>query len=223
MTEVHQMSVILSSGGRVKPGRYSDFLSQASQANKIYQRLGTRPPRLLTAGLAGEAFGTWTFSVEFEDLDSFGAISDEYQSDPEAQAFMFQLQDETNPSTLEQVNVCLEVPVRESKGGRGSIVALYASKIHPGALERGLDLGARSCEFAEANGALDARMFNLIGSGSGTGVTVTMWELDSMRSYAKVIDAFTNEPAGQAIATAAASADTPVTGIFEAVYTEIPT
>jgi hypothetical protein len=216
------MSVILSSVGRVKPGRYNDFLAQAAEASKLYTRLGTRPPRLMSAGLAGEAFGTWTFTVEFDDLDSFGAINDQYQSDPDAQTYMLKLQEEANPSTLEQVNVSLEVPVRESKGGRGNVVALYASKVHPGALERALDLGAKACEFAEDHGALDARMFNLIGSGSGTGITVTMWELDNMRAYAKVIDAYSTEPAGQAIAMEAASADAPHTGVFEAVYIEVP-
>jgi hypothetical protein len=216
------VSVILSSVGRVKPGRYGDFLAQAAQASKLYQRLGAGAPRLMTAGLAGEAFGSWTFSVEFDDLDSFGAVSDQYQVDPEAQAFMMQMLEETNPSTLEQVNVAVEVPLRESKGGRGSVVALFASKIHPGGLERGLELGVKGCDFAEAHGSLDARIFNLIGSGSGTGVTVTMWEFESMRAYAKVIDAFTTEPDGQAIAVAATSSDTPVTGIFEAVYNEIP-
>jgi hypothetical protein len=47
------MTVILSSVGRVKPGRFNDFLVQAAQASKLYQRLGTRPPRLMMAGLAG--------------------------------------------------------------------------------------------------------------------------------------------------------------------------
>jgi len=215
------MTVILSSGGRVKPGRFNDFLAQAAQAKKLYQRLGTRPPRLMTAGLAGEAFGSWTLSVEFDDLDSFGVFTDQFQADPEGQASGMQIYEETNPATIEQVNLGVEVPVRESKGGRGSVVALYASKIHPGGLERALDLGVKVCDFAEAHGSLDARMFNLIGSGSGTGITVTMWEFGNIRDYAKVMDAFTNEPAGQAIAIAASSADSPVTGIFEAVYNEI--
>jgi hypothetical protein len=109
-----------------------------------------------------------------------------------------------------------------SKGGRGRVVALYASKVHPGGLERGLELGLKGCDFAEAHGSLDARMFNLIGSGSGTGITLTMWEFADIRAYAKVMDAFTTEPAGQAIAVAATSADSPVTGVFEAVYNEIP-
>jgi hypothetical protein len=215
------MSVILSSVGRVKPGRYADFLSQAGQANKLYQRLGTRPARLMMAGLAGEAFGSWTFSVEFDDLDSFGAVSDQYRVDPEAQAFYMQIMDETSPTTTEQVNLSVEVPVRESKGGRGSVVALYASKIHPGGLERGLDLGVKACEFAEAHGSLDARMFNLVSSGSGAGVMVTMWEFENVRSYANAIDAFSTEPAGQALSVAVSAPDAPFTSVFEAVYDEV--
>jgi hypothetical protein len=216
------MTVILSTVSRVKPGRFNDFLAQAAQASQLYQRLGTRPPRLMMAGLAGEAFGSWTFSMEFDDLDSFAVITDQYQSDPEAQASVLQMHDENNPATFEQVNLGVEVPVRESKGGRGSVVALYASKVHPGGLERGLELGVKGCDFAEAHGALDARMFNLIGSGRGTGITVTMWEFENIRAYAKVMDAFMTEPAGQAIAVAATSADSPVTGVFEAVYNEMP-
>jgi hypothetical protein len=216
------MSVILSTVGRVKPGRFNDFLAQAAQSSKLNQRLGTRPPRLMMAGLAGEAFGSWTFSVEFDDLDSFGVMTDQYQADPEAQAFALQMHDEDNPVTFEQVNLGIEVPLRESKGGRGTVVALYASKIHPGGLEPGLELGVKGCDFAEAHGSLDARMFNLIGSGRGTGITITMWEFESIRAYAQVMDAFTTEPAGQAIAVAATSADSPVTGVFEAVYNEIP-
>jgi hypothetical protein len=53
-------------------------------------------------------------------------------------------------------------------------------------------------------------------------ITVTMWEFADIRAYAKVMEAFTTEPAGEAIAVAAASADSPVTGVFEAVYNEIP-
>jgi hypothetical protein len=216
------MTVILSSIGRVKPGRYPEFLSQAADASKLYQRLGARPPRLLSAGLAGEALGTWTFAVEFDDLDSFGAISDKFQADSEAQAFQMRLAEESNPSTIEQVNVAVELPLRQSRGGRGNVVAVYASKPQPGALERALELGARASAFAEGRGALDARMYNLIASGSGTGVYLSMWELENLRAYASIIDAFQNDAEGQAIAATSAAGDSPVVTLFEAVYTEIP-
>ena len=216
------MTVILSSTGKVKPGRYPAFLAQASEASKLYQRLGTRPPRLLTAGLAGEAFGEWTFAVEYDDLRSFGTTTDKYQADSEAQAFMMKLQEENNPSTIERVSVLVEVPIRESKGAKGRVVAVYASKPQPGALEPALDLAARAAVFAERNGALDARIFSLIGNGSGTGVYLSMWELENVASYVNVFEAFQTDKEGQAIAAEASSSNSPVVNLFEAVYSEIP-
>jgi hypothetical protein len=136
--------------------RYWEDLSEADVAEILGCTVGT----VKRAGLAGEAFGSWTFSVEFDDLDSFGVITDQYQTDPEAKAFALEMYDENNPVTFEQVNVGVEVPVPESKGGRGSV----------------------------SHGSLDARMFNLVGSGSGTGITVTMWEFADIRAYAKVMD-----------------------------------
>jgi hypothetical protein len=53
-------------------------------------------------------------------------------------------------------------------------------------------------------------------------MTVTMFEFDNMRACAKLMDAFTTEPAGQAIATASTAADTPSTMVFEGIYSEIP-
>jgi hypothetical protein len=216
------MTVMLSSVGRVKPGRYTDFLSQAAEASKLYERLGTRPARLFTAGLAGEAFGTCTFSVEFDDLESFGALSDTMQKDSEAQALQIRLNEENSPSTIDQVTVAVEVPGRQSKGGRGSIAAIYVSKPLPGGLERSLEFGARAAAFAESQGAVNARTYSLIGAGSGTGMYLSMFEFDNMRSYVKVIEAFQTEPEGQAIATASAAKDSPVALVFEGVYSEIP-
>ena len=216
------MSVFMSTIFRIKPGRYADAMVQAARGAQLYERFGTNRPRLLSAGLAGEAFGTWTFSVDFEDLESFGTITDQYSADPDSQAYFMQLQEADNPVTLEQLNVGLEIPVRESKGGRGNVIALYAAKVHPGGLERALALGVRACDFAEAHGALDARMFSLLASGSGTGITTTMFEYEDMRAFTTVIEAFNTEPAGQAIAVEGTAADSPVTTVFEAVYNEVP-
>src|SRR5262245_53933577 len=74
------MSVILSTAGQVKPGRRKDFLTQQSQASQLNQRLGARPPRLLMATIAGEAYGSWTFGLEFEDLEAFATYADKAQA-----------------------------------------------------------------------------------------------------------------------------------------------
>jgi hypothetical protein len=215
------MSVVLSSAGTVSPGRYADFISQSAEAAKIWERLGASSCRLMTAGFAGEASGTWTFSAEFADMDALGTGTDHWQTDSDALAFMHRMQDSNSPTTITSVLLATEVPLRETKGGRGPIMAVWASKVHPGGMERALELGARANTFAELHGALNARYFTLLGAGSSTGMHTVTWEFDSMRSYLKVMEAFGTEPEGQAIAAAAGAADRPNTLVFEAVYSEI--
>lgn len=53
-------------------------------------------------------------------------------------------------------------------------------------------------------------------------VTRFTGEFESIRTYARVTDAFTTEAAGEAIAVTVSSPNFPVTGVFEAVYSEIP-
>lgn len=216
------MSALLSASGQVKPGRYADFVSQSSEASKIWQRLGAKQTRLMTAGFAGEASGSWTFSAEFGDLDSLAVACDQSQTDSDQMAFMQRMQDSSSPVTVTNTVIASEVPIRESKGGRGPIMTIWVSKPNPGGLERTLELGSRANAFAEANGAVNARLFSLLGAGSGTGMYIATWDFDSIRSYAKTMEAFTTEPEGQAIAAAASATDAPSTLVFEAVYSEIP-
>ena len=216
------MGVIQTSAGQIKPGRYADFVSQAGEASKIFQRLGAKPPRLHVAGFAGEAFGTWTFSVESDDLDSFGVLSDAFSGDGEAQAFMLRIQEPTAPTVMQQVQLLTEIPIREPKGGRGPVLAVWVSKAHPGGVEGTLAMAGRANAFAEKQGAVNTRLFSTIGAGSGTGLYICTWEFENVRGYAKAIEGFSSEPEGQAIATAAAAADAPDTLVFEAVYSEIP-
>ena len=216
------MSVVLSASGVVKPGQYPEFVAQASEISKIYQRLGAKPPRLMSAGFAGEATGTWNYNIEYDDLDSFGEAMDRQQADEEFQVFMLRLQEPNNPSTVTSVVVASELPLREAKGGQGPVSAVYATRINPGGLERSLEIGARVNAFVEAHGAVNARLFNVIGGGSGPGLYVSSWEFENVRSYAKAIGAFGTEPEGQAIAVTVTAVDAPNMLVFEAVYTEIP-
>jgi hypothetical protein len=216
------MAVLNSVIGRVKPGRYEDFISQALEATKLYERLGANNVRMFSAGVAGEAFGTWTFTSEYESMEAYGAFSDELMVDSEMQALMMRIQSPDNPSTIESINVAVEIPVRKSKGGRGALSVVNVSRTHPGGLERSLALGARACEFVERHGAVDARMFDLVAAGLGAGMSISTWEFENARAWGKAIDAFNTDPEGQAIALEAMAPDAPLTRVFEGVYTQIP-
>jgi hypothetical protein len=135
---------------------------------------------------------------------------------------MLRLQEPNNPSTITSVVVASELPLRESKDGQGPVSAVFVSRINPGGLERSLEMGARVNAFAEAHGAVNARLFNVIGGGSAPGLYATTWEFENVLTYAKVMGAFGTEPEGQAFAAAVTAVDAPNTLVFEAVYTEIP-
>lgn len=216
------MTVALTTSGRIQPGRYNDFVAQATEAAKIYERLGTAPPRLHLGGLAGEAFWSWTYTVEYEDLDSFGEISDQWNADAEAQAFLLRLSDPANPAPIERAQLCVQVPVHTATSGRGSQLAIYASRVHPGQQARAFDLAGRACAFIERHGGLNARVWNLMAAGSGTGMAVMTVEFDSVRSYARAMSAFSTDQDGQAIAAEGTGKDAPDTVVFEGLYGEIP-
>jgi len=216
------MTVLNSILGRVKPSRFEDFVNQALEAAKLHERLGASNVRLFTAGPSGEAFGTWTFSMEFESMEAYGAFTDILMADSEMQALMMRVQSEENPSTIENITLAVEIPVRTSKGGRGPVSVVNVSRTHPGGLERSLALGARACAFVENHGAVDARMYDLVASGSGAGMTMSTWEFETMRAFGACIDAFNTDPEGQAIAVDATAADAPLTRVFEGIYTQIP-
>src|SRR5437763_333606 len=216
------MAVISSAVGRVKPGRYEDFVSQALEASKLYERLGAETPRLFSAGVAGEAFGTWTFSTEFPTMEAYGTFSDALLADAEWQSFTMRLQDENSPSTIENVNTAVELPGRTSRGGRGPVNVVNVSRVNPGGLERSIELGVRACDFVEGQGALNARSFDLVAAGMGAGMQMSIWEFENMRALGACMDAWGSDPAGRAIAVDAAAADAPLTRVFEGVYTQIP-
>jgi hypothetical protein len=216
------MAFITSAEGRVKPGRYNDFVAQANEASKLYQRLGAAPPRLFVAGVAGESFGTWTFSVECDSAEQYGDLTDRGLLDGEMQAFKLRQQEENNPTTLDRVTLAAEIPLRDGKDGRGNVLVVHVARTNPGGLERGLELASRVGAFVERLGAVRTRTFDLIGAGQGADLTMSTWEFESMTAFARAIEGFSTDPDGQAIALESVGIDAPITRVFEGVYTEIP-
>lgn len=217
------MAVTSNVVGRTKPGRYEDFLSQALEVTKLYERLGAGTSRLFAAGIAGEAFGTWTFASEFDSMEHYGTFSDALSTDAEWQALMLRLQQPDNPVTLEQVNLCVEIPTgRTHSGGRGAVLVSNASRPSPGALEEAIALGIRACAFVERHGAVSARLFNLVAAGLGAGMMLSTWEFANLRALGKAYDAWSTDPEGQAIASEAAGRDAPLTMVWDGIYNQIP-
>lgn len=217
------MAVIHSSISRVKPGRLEDVLSMTLECLKVQERLNVTTGRLLTAALAGEASGLSVFSTEFEDIDEYARYAEVAGQDQEMQSLFGRAQAADSPVVIEQQSLATEVPLgRTPRSGRGSVVEVHVSRPTPGQLEAALAMARRVCDFVEANGALNARLFQLGYSGAGSGSLMSSWEFNDIKAWAKVTRAWETEPEGQTIAASLTNANPATTLVFSGLYSEIP-
>jgi hypothetical protein len=126
------MAVLNSVIGRVKPGRLDDHLAVSLEATKLMERLGARHPRLAAAVAAGESADTFTFSTEHESGETWGEFSERMSADSEFQVFMGRVRDANSPSTIEQISLSYEIPLRENNPDRGNVIDVHVSRPIPG-------------------------------------------------------------------------------------------
>jgi hypothetical protein len=109
-----------------------------------------------------------------------------------------------------------------SNGGRGAVVEVHLSPPVPGRLEAALAMCAKVCEFAEANGAVNARTFQLSYAGMLSGVWGESWETADWLVSGRLGTAWMSDPTGLEIQTRSLGVDSPSTQVSSAVYQDIP-
>lgn len=217
------MTILSSVTGRVQPGRYEQFLSEALEAKKLYERLGAREVTLGAAMSAGEGSGTWAFSAEFDSAEAYGEFSDEASQDGEFQTFLMRLRSPDTSSVIEQMSLAFEVDLgRKMKTKRGNVIEVHTSRVTPGRMEQALATAKSACSFVERHGGRRARLWQLSHAGSGSGLMMISWEFENNRAMGKAMDAWGSDPRGQAISAQLYSADAPTTIVYSATYAVIP-
>ena len=115
------MSVVQTSVSRVNPGRSQDVPALALEAAKLFERHGSGESRLLVAGLAGEATGTYVFTTEFANGEAWGAWSDGLNADPETQALLDRVNSDDEPDRAREHELRGRHPARASERSRGVV------------------------------------------------------------------------------------------------------
>ncbi len=175
------------------------------------------------AGTAGEASSTFAFSLQFDSNEAYGAFADMAAEDQDLQALIDRLDRDDSAVVMEAQSLAAEIPLdRAVKRGRGSVAQAYISRAAPGRFEAALDLARQAFDFVEANGAVNARLYTLVGAGSMTDALVGSWEFENMRTLGRANDAYLSDPSGQALMQIMTGADCPVTTISSGIYTDIP-
>jgi len=217
------MTVIYSTVSRARPGRRPDAVAAAAVGKKLVEREGARDCRLSVATTAGEASGTFVFTMEFDSNEDYGAFAEKTAGDHELAALTERLDHEDSPVLIEAHSLAAEIPLgRPVKAGRGSVIQAYLTRPLPGRFGDALDLARQAFDFVEANGAVHARLFTMLIAGSMTEALVASWELEGMQALGRVGDAYLSDPAGQAIMQVMSGPDCPSTTISSGIYTEIP-
>lgn len=217
------MAVIQSSISRVKPGRLEDVISMTLELSKINERLGVTTGRLLVASMAGESTGLNVYSVEFEDIEDYADYAEAAGQDQEMQSLYTRALSADSPVIIEQQSLASEIPLgRMPRPGRGSVVEVHVTRPTPGRLEETLAMARRVCDFVEANGATNARVFQLGYAGIGSGLFLSNWEFETVRAWSRCSRAFADDPEGQAIGATVTDANPATTLVFSGLYNEIP-
>ena len=75
------MTVLLTTVSRARPGRRADVVAASTEARKLLERRGVSECRLAMAATAGEASGTFAFSLQFDSNEAYGTFADKAAED----------------------------------------------------------------------------------------------------------------------------------------------
>jgi len=220
MKGVHAMRVNNTVIGQVKDGRIEEAVAAAMEAAKIVGRHGGEVRAFLSSA-AGEQVNATLFTMEYESPEELGRAMDAMATDTELQAFTSRMYGPGSPTVITSQSLGMELPIREPKAGRGNVLEVHASKVHPGRLEEFLSDAVEVCEFVEANGAVNARVIQLTYAGLASGMVAFCWELESMSAQAKTSAGWFSD-AGIAIQAKGTRADATSTMLSSALYNAIP-
>jgi hypothetical protein len=215
------MTVVYSVNGRVKPGRYDEFVATGSTVHKIFERCGARETATYVAAIAGEADGSWLFTAEFDTAEAFGAAWDRLMADEEMHAVIERAQGPDNPTPTDSQSLCVSLPTgRTARAGRGTILEVHVARPGPNPA-RSIGEAVRVLDFVERHGACHGQIGTLLDAGTLSGATVVSWEHPDMRSYGRIIDAFTSDPEGRQLAETNLGPDA-APELFAGLYTVLP-
>ena len=94
--------------------------------------------------------------------------------------------------------------------------------MHPGRLEEFLTDAVEVCEFAEANGAVNARVIELTYAGLASGMVAFCWELERHERARQDVGGLVHRRRNRVLQAKGTCADATSTMISSALYRDIP-
>jgi hypothetical protein len=216
------MQTISTSLARCSPGQRDQFLGQALEGMKLFERHGATHTRLLAALTAGQASDVYALTNDFDSAEAYGAFVDELLRDAEFGTLMSRITSPESPLTIISRILATEVPLmRSGPADHGAVVAAYIGRPERGRFEDCCEFARSVFEFIEGHGASNCHLLELDSAGARTGELMARWEFDSMRSRGKAFDAWASDPEGQALAARVRAQDSPLSITWAGLYRDV--
>ena len=127
------MKTISTSLARCSPGQRDQFLGQALEGMKLFERHGASHVRLLAALTAGQASDVYALTNEFDSAEAYGMFVDDLLRDAEFEAFMSRITRPDSPLTIVSRSLATEIPLmRSGPAHTGAVVDAYIGRPGPG-------------------------------------------------------------------------------------------
>ncbi len=191
----------------VKPGRSEDALALASEARKVFDRLGADSIRVL-GGSAGADPGSLTFVLEAANATELGRVIDRYLTDSDALSVQSRLTAPESPMEVKEITAYsvleLGLPQRPSAPVGSSVVW----RANVGRLEDCLQLATQVAKIEMRLGGSRSRVA-AIESGLLAGCNVSTTENETFEAQGAMRDAMSTDSEWLQIAARLTGADAP--------------
>jgi hypothetical protein len=214
--------ITYSSVSKPQPDRLEDAIELARQAGKLIGRHGAEC-RLLGAQTAGEATGTFVFTIEFESVEKYAKQIEEIDADTEVRDLQVNMTRSSSPIVTLSTALSNELPLAGTrKKGRGSVIEVHMLKAATGRFDNALqDLGTVAT-LVEKVGAVNVQAFTLTAAGMLSGAIGISIEWPSVGAQAKSGLIWESDPQGAALMAGMLNGTSSSTLLSSAIYRDVP-
>jgi hypothetical protein len=193
--------------GQIKPGRNEDAISQAQEAIKLFERLGSDEVAYRFGG-GGTPIGTSSFKFEAPSQAAMGELLDRMMSDSEYVALTSRINGENAPTVLGELIGFNVLDVGLPAGAPGRVGTLVAWQPHAGKADKAIELAVQASKALLRLGASRCRVAQMT-TGLNLPAFVSATESESFSAQGRWRQALTTDKEWQEIGARLASKDAP--------------
>jgi hypothetical protein len=193
--------------GQIKPGRNEDAISQAQEAIKLFERLGSDEVAYRLGG-GGTPIGSSSFKFEAPSQSAMGELLDHMMTDSDYVALTTRIGGEDAPTVLNDLIGFNVLDVGLPTGTPGQVGTLISWQPHAGKADKAIELAVQASKVLLRLGASRCRVVQ-VNTGPNLPSFVSTTESESFTAQGRWREALATDKEWHEIAARLSSKDAP--------------